>query len=140
MTIEAAFFGTLSRDGEAKTSKAGKPYLRLNIRTGDTEGTWVNVMCFDESAIAASAKFVKSTAVYVEGKLSLDKWTGRDGAERTGLSCMSWHTRLAAIGRNKPPAKNNEAPKSQAASTTKSAGGRADPFDDVIPFAPEWRG
>jgi hypothetical protein len=33
--IEAAFFGALGRDGELKTSKNGKPYLRLNIRVGD---------------------------------------------------------------------------------------------------------
>jgi hypothetical protein len=35
--IECAFFGVLGRDGEAKTSKAGKPYLRLNMRVGDGE-------------------------------------------------------------------------------------------------------
>ena len=28
-------FGTLGKDAETKTSAAGKPYLRLNIRTGD---------------------------------------------------------------------------------------------------------
>ncbi len=31
MTLEAATFATLGRDGELKTSKNGKPYLRLNL-------------------------------------------------------------------------------------------------------------
>src|SRR6266436_5072399 len=35
MSIEAALFGMLGKDAETKTSAAGKPYLRLNIRTGD---------------------------------------------------------------------------------------------------------
>jgi hypothetical protein len=34
--------------------------------------------------------------------LKLDSWTGSDGKERHGLSVMSWHCRLAAIGRNRP--------------------------------------
>jgi hypothetical protein len=33
--IEAAFFGSLGRDAEAKTSKNGKPYLRMNVSVGD---------------------------------------------------------------------------------------------------------
>jgi single-stranded DNA-binding protein len=44
---------------------------------------------------------VAGARVYVEGRLSQEKWTARDGTEHHGLSVMSWHTRLAAIGRNK---------------------------------------
>lgn len=41
--IEAAMFGALGRDAEAKTSKSGKNYLRLNIRVGDGDAAqWVN--------------------------------------------------------------------------------------------------
>jgi single-stranded DNA-binding protein len=103
MTIEAAFFGTLGRDGELKTSKNGKPYLRLNVRTGDGDGAqWVSVMAFDEQAIAAADRFTKGTRLYVEGRLSVNEWTGEDGAARHGLSVMSWHCRLSEIGRNRP--------------------------------------
>jgi single-stranded DNA-binding protein len=47
-------------------------------------------------------RLLKGARVYCEGSLRLDKWTGQDGVERHGLSCLSWHTRLSAIGRNKP--------------------------------------
>ena len=100
--IEAAFFGALGRDAELKTSHAGKPYLRLNVRVGDGDAVqWVNVTCFDEKAIAVADKMLKGASTYVEGRLSLDEWTGKDGTKRHGLSVMSWHCRLAQIGRNK---------------------------------------
>jgi single-stranded DNA-binding protein len=100
--IECAFFGTLGRDGEFKTSQRGKPYLRLNVRTGDgDDADWVSVMSFDDRAIEVRDKMLKGARVYVEGKLSLNKWIGQDGVEKTGLSVMSWHTRLAQIGRTK---------------------------------------
>jgi single-stranded DNA-binding protein len=114
--IEAAFFGSLARDAEAKTSKAGKVYVRFTCRVGDGDGAqWVNVTAFDEKAVEQADKFIKGARCYVEGSIKLDEWTGQDGAKRHGLSCMSWHSRLAAIGRNKPPSKRSAKPKGQAA-------------------------
>jgi single-stranded DNA-binding protein len=130
--IEAAFFGALGRDAEPKTSNAGKSYLRANVRVGDGEAAqWVSVLAFDEKAIASADNFVKGARVYDEGRLTLDKWS-KDGAERVGFSCMSWHCRLAQIGRNKPKRTrrtggertSNEAPPAPA-------GGE---LDDQIPF------
>ena len=101
--IEAAFFGTVGRDGEVKTSKSGKPYIRINVRVGDgDQAQWVNVTAFDPEAIKAADKLVKGARVYVEGRLSLDEWTESDGSKRHGLSCLSFHCRLAQIGRNRP--------------------------------------
>jgi single-stranded DNA-binding protein len=101
--IEAAFFGALGRDAEAKTSKAGKAYLRLNVRVGDGDGVqWVSVMAFDQNAIDAADKLLKGARVYVEGSLSVTEWSGQDGGKRHGLSMMSWHCRLSQIGRNRP--------------------------------------
>jgi single-strand DNA-binding protein len=133
--IEAAFMGTLGRDAEAKTSKAGKPYLRLAVRAGEGDkAAWVSVTCFDPDAIAVAGKLVKGAKVYVEGTgLKIDEWTGQDGKQRHGLSCMSFHTRLCAIGRNKPP-KSGREPAAQPAAL---GGSRF--HDDTIPFSPEWR-
>jgi single-strand DNA-binding protein len=104
MSIEAAFFGSLGRDGELKTSKAGKEYLRLAVRIGDGEGAqWISVAAFDDEAIARADRLVKGASVYIEGTLKLDTWEGKDGALRAGLSVMSWHCRLAQIGKNRPP-------------------------------------
>jgi single-strand DNA-binding protein len=126
--IEVALFGVLGRDAERKTSKSGKPYLRLNVACGEGDATqWISAMVFDERAIAVADKLVKGARVYLEGKLSLNEWTASDGTTRTGLSVMSWHTRLAQIGRAKT---KSEKPK-PAEPAPANAGAE---FDDDIGF------
>lgn len=136
--IEAAFFGTLGRDAELKTSAKGKRYLRANIAVSEGEATtWVSAMIFDAAAIDDSAKFVKGARIYLEGRLQLGEWTDRDGNQRHGLSVMSWHCRLSQIGRNKPQRerKQEAADNSSALRSASSGAG----FNDDIPFASEWR-
>jgi single-stranded DNA-binding protein len=100
--IECAFFGALGRDAEPKTSKAGKPYLRLSVRVGDGDDVqWITVLCFDADAIASADRYLRGARVYCEGRLSLNEWTNADGVVKTGLSALSWHCRLSQIGRNK---------------------------------------
>ena len=133
MSIEAAFLGTLGRDAEAKTSNAGKQYLRANVRVGDGErAQWVNVTAFDADAIATADKFVKGAAVYIEGRLSLDKWTDHGGASRSGFSCMSWHCRLAQIGRRKTTRTRHTG--GEQTSTADAPAPSAPDFDDEVPF------
>jgi single-stranded DNA-binding protein len=151
MSIEAALFGMLGKDAETKTSAAGKPYLRLNIRTGDGDAAqWISAMCFDAEAIAQAERLCKGARVYIEGAIKLDEWTGADGGKRHGLSLMSWHCRLSQIGRNRPrrPAGAREdRPKAAASGRARAAasdyapvGAEARPpkghpaFDDDIPF------
>jgi single-stranded DNA-binding protein len=143
--IEVALFGVLGRDAESKVSKSGKPYLRLNIRSGDGDAAqWINVMTFDPEAIVLASKFVKGARIYLEGTLRLDAWTGADGVQRHGLSAMSWHTRIASIGRNRPSKReSNDKERAPAAVAQSSAPddrqrrvlGTADSsLNDEIPF------
>jgi single-stranded DNA-binding protein len=136
MSIECAFFGALGRDAEVKTSKGGKQYLRLNVRVDDGEAAqWLRVMAFDPDANAAAAKMVKGARVYIEGRLSVDEWTGQNGAKRHGLSVMSRHCRLTAIARNRPRKQKQGFPRDMHAPFA----GRASGFDDDVPFAAEAR-
>jgi single-strand DNA-binding protein len=93
--IEAATFGTLARDAELKTSRNGKPYLRATIAVSGEAATWVNATIFDQAAIDNAAKLIMGARVYVEGRISINEWTDRDGKQRHGLSIMSWHCRLS---------------------------------------------
>jgi single-stranded DNA-binding protein len=128
--IEAAFFGALGGNAEAKTSKTGKPYLRVNVRVGDGDtAQWINATVFDTNAIEATDKLVKGARVYLEGRLTLDVWSGQDGAKRHGLSIMSWHCRLAQIGRARPKRESGKSAPDPA-----SANSTANDLDDDIPF------
>ena len=137
MSIEAAMFGMLGKDAETKTSAAGKPYLRLNIRTGDGDAAqWVNAMCFDAEAIAQAERLCKGARVYIEGTIKLDEWTGQDGAKRRGLSLMSWHCRLSQIGRNRP--RRDDRPKAAASGRARADASAYAPIGaDSPPSAPQ---
>jgi single-stranded DNA-binding protein len=139
MSIECALFGVLGRDAESKVSKSGKPYMRINVRCGDGDAAqWVNVMVFDPEAVSAASRFIKGARTYIEGSVKLDEWTGQDGAKRHGLSVMSWHCKLAAIGRNRPKRESDDSEQRTPASADDRQGrvrGTAhDDLDDEIPF------
>jgi single-stranded DNA-binding protein len=51
----------------------------------------------------ALAGLVNGAEVYVEGRLSLNMWTGKDDQQRTGLSVSAWQViPLGQIGTRKP--------------------------------------
>ena len=101
--IHCALQGRLGQDMELRTSAAGKDWCRLSVSVGEGDAvTWVSVAVFEEKA-RALAGLAKGIEVYVEGRLSLNAWTGRDGAERTGLSVSAWRIEvLGRIGKNRP--------------------------------------
>jgi single-stranded DNA-binding protein len=105
MSIEAAFMGTLAKDAEPKTSKAGKQYLSFRVRVQDGESAqWIGVRLFGDCASDLMSKAMRAGCpIYVEGRLSLDEWEAPDGSKKSGLSCMSWFARPSAIGDRKPP-------------------------------------
>jgi single-stranded DNA-binding protein len=102
MTIDCAFFGFVAGDAAARTSKAGKPWVRLRVGVGkDDDLQWISCSVFGRAAEAA-ATLKKGDRIYCEGSIKLDSWKGSDGVERHGLSvaafkCMETHK----IGRAK---------------------------------------
>lgn len=144
MTIEVACFGNLNRDAELRTSKNGKPYLFISLITGrDDTAQRISVLCFDEDAIAQADKFVRGARAYVEGSLNAKIWIDQQGQARVDLSAFSWHTRLAAIGRNKPKRDRAETPVAGGYVSPRSAPANRLPgsgqYNDEIPFVPEVR-
>jgi single-stranded DNA-binding protein len=103
MSIDCAFYGFLAADADSRVSQAGKPWVRLRVGVGkDDEVQWLGVAVFGKAAEAA-AELRKGDRIYCEGTLKLDSWTGRDGAERHGLSVASFKCdRTHRIGRNRP--------------------------------------
>jgi single-stranded DNA-binding protein len=90
MTIDCAFFGFLAADADPRTSKAGKPWVRLRAGVGkDDDVQWVSVAVFGKAAEHA-ATLVKGDRIYCEGTIKLDTWRGSDGVERHTLAVAAF--------------------------------------------------
>ena len=125
--IETAFVGFLpSALDELRTSAAGKHWVSFNAGVGEGDDVqWLRVACFGERAVELSGILVKGSKVYVEGRLTLQHWTGKDGAERHGLNVAASKVEpLGLIGRKKPKAAKPDAPAQRA---------NERPFDDPLP-------
>jgi single-strand DNA-binding protein len=140
MSIDVAFYGFLAADAEARTSKAGKQWVRLRVGIGkDEDIQWVSVAVFGK-AIEAAAELRKGDRCYIEGAIKLESWRGQDGVERHGLSVAAFKCdRTHQIGRHRPKRERDDSGGVSAAGGTakrSSAGataGDSDP-DDQIPF------
>jgi single-stranded DNA-binding protein len=89
MGINCSFHGFLVADAERRTSAAGKFWVRLRISVGRAEAAqWARVVVLGEPVDAASA-LKRGDRIYVEGRLTLDKWRHSDGATKYGLSVVA---------------------------------------------------
>jgi single-stranded DNA-binding protein len=90
MTIDCAFYGFCAGDADARTSKAGKAWVRLRVGVGKDDALqWVQVNVFGSAATAA-ATLKKGDKIYVEGHCRVDTWRGNDGAERHTLAVAAF--------------------------------------------------
>ena len=129
MSIECAFHGFLATDADARTSQAGKPWVRLRVGVGKDDAVeWLSVAVFGKAAEAA-AGLKKGDRVYCEGSIKLDTWRGNDSIERHGLSVASFKIeRTHLIGRNRPKHDSDAKPRPQSNATA------ANDLNDEIPF------
>jgi single-stranded DNA-binding protein len=112
MNNPTQFQAFVTRDAEAKTSKAGKNYVLINcgIKNKD-DGTvkYVRVLSFDRGAKAED--YAKGATIRVTGNLKEETYTDRDGNERKSWSCLASKTLVAEKPKTKQTAwwdDNNE--------------------------------
>ena len=83
--------GHLGKDPyEQETSKRKLTKCTMaHSQGGDKDSIWFNLVCWGRFASEDLLKAAKGDCVTVSGRLTLKKWTGRDGKEREdlGISC-----------------------------------------------------
>jgi single-strand DNA-binding protein len=129
--IEAAFAGIVARDAEARTTTAGKPWVRFSVGVGSGDSIeWVSAAVFSESLQVRAAELKKGEKVYCEGTLRVDRWTAKDGTAKTSLSAAVFRLELLNQIGNRRPRSTRQKP------ATKPANGRSfEPeLNDEIPF------
>jgi single-strand DNA-binding protein len=137
--IEAAFFGTVAKDAELRTSRAGKPFVSMSVAVddkahdGEKSTQWVMVTAFGEQAERLCRSPLKGARVYAEGILRLEEWTPENGEKRFSLKLAAFKCErvgASAIGRNRERRSNsNETTRNCQSPLTD----RRD-FNDRLPF------
>lgn len=88
--------GRLVRNPEMKKSKAGTDYCQITVAVehetkgfngseGKKEVCFIGATLFGKEAMLA-AQLTKGAEIFLDGRLKMDKWTDKTGAERTGYN------------------------------------------------------
>ena len=126
--------GNLGSDPELRTLGSGNAVCNFNLavnkpgaKKGDgQQPDWFKVEVWGDQAMAAADTLRKGSRCIVTGRVRTERWTGKDGQERTTtvIRADEWRTPDAAPA---PAAQPAAAP----AATTWQV---ADPIDAEIPF------
>ena len=144
--------GNLGRDPELRYTPQGLAVtdfsMATNERKKDKSGeyqdvpTWFRVTLWRNLAENASKYLKKGSPVYIEGRLSLEEWTDRDGNTRQTLAVQATEMHFLGSGsRNNDDYSNDDTPQfagPASSSSSQSSGGSSAPApaptDDEIPF------
>jgi single-strand DNA-binding protein len=139
--LEVAFTGALGTEPELKTSAGGKPYCNVAVAIANGEQTvWLRVACFGEVAQDFAGRAHKGDRLAIEGRLTLNSYTAKDGSARTGFNVVASYVRLVEIGRRRPSRERRQKITTADVATPSRAvptSGRGDlcnQLDDEVPF------
>ena len=112
--------GRAGKDPELRETAKGEPVANISLATnsgyGDNEKTdWHRVTFFGNLANTVNDYVKKGQELYVEGRISYSKYTGKDGVEKYSTSIIAYSMQMG---------------KKEAGSAVSSANGD----DDSLPF------
>jgi len=136
--------GNVGRKPELRFTAQGIPVCTVSVAVSmgkqDDEPLWFSVSCWRRLAELATEFLTTGRQVYVEGRLSLDTWEGRDGGVHTSLHVDADELRfldrpeLRVLPQEQADQVKQE--KAQPAPANKKAvGAPADDKDEVKPSA-----
>lgn len=138
---DAAYIG---QSGKAVKFSIGYTDKYTNKSTGEVRETttWFEVMVFTQIDSAVD-NIKKGCKVFVEGEVSLNKYTGTDGVERASVQLKAFDWRVLAPPRGTQPGSppvaqrnaSNAPPRGGHVDPAQQAGAGGDEFDDSIPFS-----
>jgi len=83
--------GSLGAEPVSKVTPQGKAVSQFNVAVNDTKDlvTWFKVVAFEGQAENCNKYLHKGSKVLVEGRLKFDKYTDKNGIEKTGHSVVA---------------------------------------------------
>ena len=91
MSIDALISGKLHARPESRTSKNGKPFATAKLRAaaGDGDSLFVNVIAFEQAAVAALLALDAGDSLAVAGSVTPKVWTDKEGTARPALDVVA---------------------------------------------------
>jgi single-strand DNA-binding protein len=118
--LHMTIIGNLGGDPEMRYTPGGSPVCNFNVATkgrrkdkdtGDPITTWVKCTAWGKQAELTSEYLRKGHRVALSGDGGLETFTGRDGGERTVLTCniaevefLTTRAEAEAMSGSRPPA------------------------------------
>lgn len=123
---KAILLGHLGKDPETRFTQAGKPVCTFSVATnekgrGNEKVTWHRIVAWGKLAEICQEHLVKGMQIYVEGRISYQKWTARDGSTREGTEIVAQEMRMLGGDRSRQEPQDEYQPPLH-------------PEDDQIPF------
>jgi single-strand DNA-binding protein len=158
---KAILIGHLGKDPEVRYMPSGEAVANVTLATSETwkdksgekqeKTEWHNIVFFKRLAEIAGEYLKKGSQIYVEGRITTEKWQDKEGKDRYTTKIVASEMKMLdrkssgggsfeVVENNKPAASSSgsaaaPAKSAPAASSTGSGQGRNfDNFDDDIPF------
>ena len=92
MTAIALITGAIFKPPEQRISKAGKPFVVTTIRVvdGNISDYW-QILAFAETAQADLMRLELGDRLSAQGKLQVERYTGRDGQQKISRTLLTDH-------------------------------------------------
>ena len=144
--------GNLGADPEVRTLPSGNKVVNLSVATSESwrdknsgerkeKTEWHRVSVWNQGLVKVIESYVKKgSKVYIEGQLETRKWTDKDGVEKYSTEVVlrpfrGELTMLDSKGGGGSSFQDSGANDyGSAPAKAASGGGRADDFEDEIPF------
>src|SRR5215831_13122804 len=94
---QVLFIGRLGKDpDELKVTSEGKPYIQFSLAVdqGKSDTLWLQVTAWDKTAEAVEKYARKGTAVFVQGKLQIQKYKDKQHVERTSIEISASNVQI----------------------------------------------
>ena len=108
--------GNLGKDPAVSYTQGGMAVCKFSVATsekrkGEEKTTWFDVVVFDKLGELCGQHLAKGRTVLVQGRISIEDWTDKEGAKRRSWSLLANTVQfVGGKGTGGAPAEKPEAP------------------------------
>jgi len=148
---KAILIGHLGKDPEVRYMPSGEAVANVTLATSETwkdksgvkqeKTEWHNIVFFKRLAEIVGEYLKKGSLIYVEGRITTEKWTDKEGKDRDTTKIVANEMKMLGgksgggsfeVVENQSQAPERSAPAAKPAAP--AAKSNFDNFDDDIPF------